>query len=230
MRPLLLLLALLPAPALAATRTYSITTFDRIRLEGPYTVTLRVGPGASARADGDQRAIDRLKVEVQGTTLVIRTGTTGWGGWDKASPGRVSLAVTTPALSGVGLSGSGMLAIDRAKAMRFDIAVSGSGSVALEAVATDRLGVVLVGSGRVTVAGHAPQTKATLQGSGSIDATKLAVDDLELGSSGSGDAKFAATRTAKVSATGSGDVWVAGTATCTVNAVGSGEVRCGKGS
>lgn len=229
MRPLLLILALLPASALAATRTYSVTTFDRIRLEGPYAVTLKVGPGASARADGDQRAIDRLKVEVQGTTLVIRTDTAGWGGWDKANPGRVSLVVTTPALSGVGLSGSGTLTIDRAKAMRFDIAVSGSGSVALADVATDRLGVVLAGSGQVTVAGRAQQTKAMLQGSGSIDATKLVVDDLEIGSSGSGDAKFAATRTAKISATGAGDVTVAGTATCTVNAVGSGGVRCGKG-
>ena len=230
MRPILLALVLLPAPASAATRTYSVTTFDRIRVEGPYAVALKVGPGVSARADGDARAIDRLKVEVQGTTLVIRTDAAGWGGWDKATPGRVALSLTTPALSSVGVSGSGTLAIDRAKAMRFDIAVSGSGSVALGAIATDRLGVVLVGSGRVAVAGRAQQTHATLQGSGSIDATKLAVDDLQLAASGSGEAKFTASKTATVSASGSGDVTVAGAAACTVNAVGSGEVRCGKGS
>lgn len=229
MRPLLLLLALLPAPAFAASRNYSVTTFDRIRVEGPYAVTLKVGSSVSARAEGDQRAIDRLRVEVEGRTLVIRTDASAWGGWDRADTGRVTVSLTTPALSAAGVSGSGTLAIDRAKAQRFDIAVSGSGSVALGAVTTDRLGLVLVGSGQVTVAGRAPQTRATLQGSGSIDATKLAVDDLELGASGSGVARFAASRTAKVSASGSGDVTVAGAPACTVNAVGSGEVRCGKG-
>ena len=230
MRPLLLLLlALLPAPAFAASREYSVTTFDRIRIEGPYAVTLKVGPAVSARADGDQRAIDRLKVEVQGRTLVVRTDATGWGGWSNANSGRVTISLTTPELNMVGVTGSGSLAIDRAKAMRFDIAVGGSGSVTLGALTTDRLGLLLVGSGQVIVAGRAQQTKATLQGSGTIDATKLSVDDLELGSSGSGDAKFAASKTAKVTVNGSGDVTVAGAAACTVNAVGSGEVRCGKG-
>ena len=226
---LLLLLAFLPAPAMAATRSYSVTTFDRIRVEGPYAVTLKVGSAVSARADGDPRAIDRLKVEVQGRTLVIRADASAWGGWDKTGPGRVTVSLATPELNAAGVSGSGTLAIDRAKAQRFDIAVSGSGSVTLGAVTADRLWLVLVGSGQLTVAGRAQQAKATLQGSGSIDATKLAVDDLELGSSGSGEASFAASKTAKVSATGSGDVTVAGAAACTVNAIGSGEVRCGKG-
>ena len=229
MRPVLLLLAFLPASASAASRNYGVTTFDRIRVEGPYAVTLKVGSGASARADGDQRAIDRLKVEVQGRTLVVRADASAWGGWDKAVPGRVTLSLTTPELNMVGLSGSGTLSIDRAKAQRFDIAVSGSGSVTLDALIADRLGLVLVGSGQLTVGGRAQQAKATLQGSGTIDATKLAVDDLELAASGSGEAKFAASKTAKVSANGTGDVTVAGAATCTVSTVGSGEVRCGKG-
>ena len=231
MRACLVLLALAAAPAAAAaaTRSYSVTGFDRVRIDGPYAVTLNVGPAVSATATGDARAIDRLKVVVQGRTLLVRTDPSGWGGWSDASPGKVALHITAPELSGATLSGAGALAIDRAKAMRFDLAVSGSGSVALAALATDRLGLTLVGSGKVTVAGRAQETRATLQGSGEIDATRLSADDLELGVSGTGGARFAANRTAKVTATGSGDVTVTGAAACTVSALGSGEVRCGKG-
>ncbi len=221
--------ALLPAPTLAASRTYSVTSFDRIRVDGPYAVTLRVGPAPAARADGDMRAIDRLKVEVQGRTLLVRTDPSGsWGGWAGESPGKVALVVSTPVLASALLGGSGTLAIDRVKALRFEMAVSGSGSVTLGALDADRLALTLVGTGKVAVAGRAQQVKAIVQGSGAIDAGSLAVDDLDLAVSGSGDARFAAAKTAKVTATGSGEVVVTGAAACTVNAIGSGEVSCGK--
>ena len=224
------LLASSSLPAAAATRGYSVVGFERIRVEGPYAVTLKVGPPVSATAIGDVRAIDRLRVEVQGRTLLIRTDPSGWGGWQGESPGRVAVNVTVPVLTGALLSGSGALAIDGAKAMRFDAGVSGSGTLAIGALAADRLTMALVGSGTLAVAGHAAHASATLEGSGGIDAAKLATDDLDLAVTGSGDARFAAARTAKISATGSGNVIVTGAAACTVNSVGSGDVRCGRGS
>jgi hypothetical protein len=233
MRTLPLVLAatstlLVGTPAAAATRTYSVTGFEKIRVEGPYAVTLKVGRSGSAIATGDQRAIDRLKVEVQNRTLVIRTDHQAWGANDKGDSGRVALSVTTPSLTAAMLAGSGSIAIDRAKAQRFDLAVSGSGSASIGALETDRAYLSLVGTGDLAVAGKASQTRASLQGSGSIDGSKLAADDLDLAVTGSGNASFAARRTAKVSAAGSGDVLVAGTAACTVNSVGSGQVRCGR--
>jgi hypothetical protein len=230
MRTLLLALviAAVGAPAAAATRTYSVTGFEKIRVEGPYAVTLKVGSGGSAVATGDQRAIDRLKVEVQNRTLVVRTDRQAWGGWNKDDPGKVALSVTTPTLTSAVLAGSGSIAIDRAKAQRFDLAVNGSGSASIGALETDRAFLSLVGSGGLTAAGKASQTRASLQGSGTIDGAKLAVDDLDLSATGSGDAAFAARRTAKVTSAGSGDITVAGAAACTVASAGSGEVRCGR--
>ncbi|MDB5663060.1 MAG: hypothetical protein JWN59_1398 [Sphingomonas bacterium] len=215
------------APTAAATRSYSVTGFERIRVEGPYSVTLKVGPSNSAVATGDQRAIDRLRVEVQSRTLVIRADRSASGGWQAESPGRLTIAVATPALTAAILAGSGSLAIDRAKAMRFDLAVSGSGSATIGALASDRLSLALVGSGEIVIGGSAAQTRASLQGSGTIDATRLAADDLDLSVTGSGDAHFTARRTAKVTTTGSGGVTVDGKPACTVTSSGSGEVRCG---
>jgi len=222
------LAATLSAPVAAATRTYSVTGFEKIRVEGPYAVTLKVGTGGSAVATGDQRAIDRLRVEVQNRTLIVRTDRQAWGGWDKDNAGKVALSVTTPTLTAAVLAGSGSIAINRAKAQRFDLAVSGSGSASIDALETDRAFLSLVGTGTLTVAGKASQTRASLQGSGTIDGAKLAADDLDLSVTGSGDAAFAARRTAKVASAGSGDVTVAGTAACTVTSAGSGQVRCGR--
>jgi hypothetical protein len=224
----LVLAASVGSPAAAATRTYSVTGFEKIRVEGPYAVTLKVGTGASAVANGDMRAIDRLKVEVQNRTLIVRTDRQAWGGSGTDGPGRVALSVTTPTLTSALLAGSGSIAIDRAKAQRFDMAVSGSGSASIDALETDRAFLSLVGTGELTVGGKASQTRASLQGSGTIEATKLAVDDLDVAVAGSGDATFAARRTAKVSSTGSGDVTVTGAAACTIASAGSGEVRCGR--
>ena len=46
-----LLVILLVAPAHTGTRGYSVTDFDRIRVEGPYTVTLATGHGRGRDMD-----------------------------------------------------------------------------------------------------------------------------------------------------------------------------------
>jgi hypothetical protein len=227
-RSALVILATLAAPAGAATRTYSVTGFDKVRIEGPYAVTLRVGPGGSAVATGDTRAIDRLSVEVNNHVLVVRTSRSAWGGWAGENPGTLTLAVTTPNLVAATVAGSGSIAVDRVRAQRFDLIVSGSGSAGVAALQADRAVMSLVGAGGITVAGKVAQTRVTLQGSGTIDAAKLASDDLEIGAAGSGNARFAARRTAKVTASGSGDIVIAGDPACTVTSVGSGAVRCGR--
>jgi hypothetical protein len=63
---LLLLAPLMAAPAHAAERGYSVTDFDRIRIDGPYRVTLTTGRSPGARAVGAQAAIEGVAVEVQG--------------------------------------------------------------------------------------------------------------------------------------------------------------------
>lgn len=227
-RPALALLAMLAAPAGAATRTYSVTGFDKVRVEGAYAVVLKVGPGGTAVANGDMRAIDRLSVEVRNRVLVVRTSPSAWGGWGGENAGALVLSVTTPNLVAATVAGSGSIAIDRAKAQRFDLMVSGSGSAGIAALEADRAILSLVGGGTIKVAGRAAQVRATAQGSGTIDAAGLAADDVELGVTGSGNARFAARRTAKVTASGSGTIIITGNPACTVTSVGSGVVRCGR--
>jgi hypothetical protein len=226
MRVLLLAALLLSAPAHAATRSFTVTSFDRVRVAGPFKVDLRIGTSTSARAEGSPAALNRLKVGVQGSTLVIDLDRT-YAGLMGAETAPVSLSVSTPSLTGAALTGSGALTIDRVKARLFSLNVSGSGDVAIGSLIADQATVAVAGPGRATIAGKVGSVRASLQGSGAIEAAGLDVADLDLSFTGSGKARLAASRTAKIFAAGSGDVIVTGDPACTVRAQGSGEVRCG---
>lgn len=222
--------ALLPlawaGPAQAAARGYTITDFDRIRVSGPYEVIVRTGPSASARAQGSMQALDRLRIEVNARTLTIRADRTD-SGWQDRGDGKVVIAITVPQLIAAAINGSGSLAIDRAKAARFDLTVAGSGDIRLADLTADRVIVGINGAGDVALGGKVAQARIIVQGSGDVDAGGLIAHDADISVSGSSDVTLAATRTAKIDARGAGDVTVLGKPVCTVRASGAGNVSCG---
>lgn len=220
--------ALLATPAAAAERRYSVTDFDRIQVEGPFWVTLTTGKGASAIASGDPQAIERVSVEVQSRLLKIRPNRSAWGGYPGEDAGAVSLTVTTPALRGATLIGSGTLNIDKAKAMKFDAALSGSGRIGIGSVEADMLNLGLVGGGTLALGGTAKSVRATISGSGDLEATGLRSEDAEISADTSGRIALTVRRAAKVTTTGAGEVTIGGTPACTVANRGVGIVRCGK--
>src|SRR5262245_44026358 len=125
--PLLSLLALasLPAPqavdaATPATRNYSVPSFDRIRIDGPYQVALRTNVSPFARAMGSPLALDGLSIGVEGRTLVVRAGSGGWGGYDGEDRGPVTIEVGTPDLKTAWINGAGALTVDKVRGLSFD--------------------------------------------------------------------------------------------------------------
>ena len=222
-------LLLVPAaPGAAATRGFTVTGFDRIVAAGPFAVTVHTGPGVSVRATGQTQALDRLSVVVQNNVLRLRASNPIDGNWADGDIGRVTIAVTVPALRAATLAGSGNLTIDRAKAQQFDAMLGGSGDLAIGALQVERVNLSVIGSGDLTVAGRAGAARASVSGSGNLHAAELRADDATVAVVGSGSANLAVAHKADVSATGSGDVIVTGAAACTVTQNGSGNVRCGR--
>lgn len=226
--PLALLALAAAAPAGAAERTYSITDFDRVQVDGPYRVTLTTGRSSAARAEGSTEALDHISVDVQSGTLRVRRNRSAWGSYPAEGLGPVTIVLTTRDLRNAAVVGSGSLDIDRAKGLRVDLSVSGSGRLNVGSVEADNLVVGLLGGGRITLAGRTKQLKATIQGSGDLAAAGLSADDAQIGSDTAGSVAVAVSKTAKVTATGPGDVEIIGSPTCTVQAKGSGQVRCGQ--
>jgi hypothetical protein len=216
------------APALAAERGYSVTSFDRIRVEGPFAVTVSTGKAVSAKASGSEEALERVSVRVEGRTMLIRPNLSGWGGYPGQQPGAASIAVTTPDLNTASVIGPGSLAIDRMKAPRVTLIVEGSGRLAVRSIETDNASLAIAGSGVIEAAGQAKQAAAIARGVAEIRAGDLAVSDLTLTSESAGAVTMQASRSAKVNALGLGAIAVGGTAACEVKKVGGGPLTCGK--
>jgi hypothetical protein len=224
--PIALLALAAAVPAGAAERTYSITDFDRVQVDGPYRVTLATGRSSAARAEGSTEALDHVSIDVQGSTLRVRRNRSAWGAPPAGGTGPVTVTLTTRDLRNAAVVGSGSLDIDRAKGLRVDLSVSGSGRLNVGSVEADNLIVGLLGGGRITLTGRAKQLKATVQGSGDLAAAGLSADDAQIASDTAGNVAVGVARTAKVIATGAGDVEIIGSPTCNVQAKGSGRVSC----
>lgn len=219
--PALCLAAVAASPAMAAERNFSVTSFDRVRVDGPYKVKLTTGVPPFAVATGSAIAIDRVSVSVEGRTLIVRQNPGSWGGYPGEAPGPVEIEVGTHELSQAWLNGSGTLAIDRIRGLTFDLALQGSGSAAIGDADVDQMKIGISGAGSVTIAGKAPKLTAVVRGTSTLDAAGLAAKDALVGAEGPSDVRVLATATAKVDARGTTSVAVGGNPSCTVKAEGS---------
>lgn len=224
----LLVLASLPQPARSAaapvTRTYSVTSFDRIRIDGPYKVALKTSVSPFARATGSPLSLDGLSVAVEGRTLVVRTGSGGWGGYAGEDRGPVTIEAGTPDLRTAWINGSGALSIDRVKGLGFDLSIQGAGTAQVDGVDVDQLKTGISGAGSARMSGKAAQLTATIRGTSSFDADGLMVKDAVIGAEGPSIVKANVVNSAKVDALGVASVTLSGNPACTIKAQGSATV------
>ena len=220
--------AAVPGMAAAATRTFPVPGFVKLRVEGPYNVRVRTGAKAAVNARGPQSRIDKLIVEPRGDTLVVTTEKSwNWGGMKWSGDDTVYVDITVPMLTGVTLAGSGDVTIDRIRTATFSALLTGSGDLSIGRLDSSRLSAGVTGSGDLTLAGKTGKADASVRGSGDLRATGLAVDLLTASVAGSGDISVGPTRVAKASVVGSGDIHVGGRSSCTKSKVGSGDIYCG---
>jgi hypothetical protein len=218
-------LALLAAPAWAGTRNYSVTSFDRIRVDGPYHVTLKTNVAPFARASGSQASLDGVSVKVEGRTLIVRADTSsGWGGYPGEGRGPVTIELGTHDLTNAWVNGAGALFIDKVKGLSFDLAIQGSGIARIDSADVDQLRIGLSGSASSRIAGRALKLTATVRGSASLDAEALVVKDAVIGAEGPALVRASVSGTAKVDALGLASVALAGSPSCTVKTQGSSTV------
>lgn len=219
------------APAVAADRNYSVTSFDRIRLDGAYRVRLVTGVAPFARASGPQQALDQVAIDVQGRTLVVRANRSSWGGYPGEASGPLTIEVGTHELSAAWVNGAGSLAIDRVRGLSFDLAIQGSGSAEIGAAEVDQLKIGISGAASARLAGAAPKVTAIVRGNSVLDAAALSAKDATIGVEGPSSLTMTVANEAQVDAKGLATVQLNGGPACTVKAQGSASVAgCRGGS
>jgi hypothetical protein len=220
--------AALAAPAGAATRNFGITSFEKVRIEGPFNVSLKTGVAPFASASGSPAALDRVAVEVRGNTLVVHGNLDSWGGYPGNDSGPVEISLGTHDLSSAWINGSGALSIDRAKGLSFDLYVAGSAVADIDAVNVDQLSVSLVGTAAATLSGQAARLTTVVRGISKLDAGNLAVKDATIGTEGSATVDAKVSNGVKIDASGPATIRLSGNPACTLRVSGSVSVSgCG---
>lgn len=226
-------------------RSFEVGEFDSVALAGSYKVLVDIGDAPAVHAEGDDVALERLDVRVEGRTLRIRSGRSPL---DFRTFGRrATIYVTAPqTLNGARVAGSGSMRVQPIRSRAFEAAVSGSGSLQIEelhsphaefalsgsghlkvgALEAERLDAAISGSGSLRAAGSAEHARVALSGSGSARLDDLQTRRTSVSAAGSGSVVVRASEAADGCATGSGSVTVHGTAHCTIMRSGSGTVRC----
>lgn len=212
------------APVSAANRTLGITSFEKLRVEGPYKVTIRTGVAPYARAVGDQAALDRITVEMRNNVLIVRNERPTAGSYTSTDRGAVSIELGTHDLSSAWLTGSGSLAIDRVRGLSFDLSVQGSGAAEIGQAEVDRMSVSLFGTATARLAGRTDRLTATVRGVSSLDAAALPASDGVIVAEGAATISATIRDSAKVDADGPASIALTGRPSCTIRANGSAEV------
>lgn len=226
MRTFLIAAALLAigAPVSAETRNFGITSFEKVRVDGPFRVRLTTGVAPFATATGSPAALDRVAIEVRGNTLVVHNNLDSWGGYPGKDAGPVEVSLGTHDLSAAWLNGSGVLSIDRVRGLSFDLSVQGSGAGDIGQASVDQLNVSVVGTASARLAGHAAKVTAVIRGISSLDASSLAAKDATLGADGAATISASISNSVTIDASGPATVRLTGGPSCTLRVAGSASV------
>ena len=183
-------------------QTRTVGTFTRVDLRGSANVVVNRGPSTTLAVSGGRNRVRDVITRVQSGTLVVEdrnSDTTLHLGDDGPT-----VTVSTPALVGA--------------------RIDGSGDLSLAGLAGGRLQVRVDGSGDVDAHGRLDALDAGVDGTGDLDLSDGVAQSAKVNLSGSGDANVHAVRTLSVVVSGSGHVSYAGDPLVTRDVSGSGDV------
>ncbi|WP_293976411.1 head GIN domain-containing protein [Sphingomonas sp.] len=223
-----LLLVTASAPASAATRTFPVGPFDKVRSDVPFDVVVRTGGPIGVHAIGKDDVLARLHVFVRNGELVIDADKGRWyQNITIRKEDKVTINVSVPRLSGVALNGPGDMRVNAVRAPAVAIALAGPGNLSIDQVEAGRADVSLSGPGDIVLAGKSGSARVTGRGPGDVRGAQWTVNDVSVDLIGPGNIAVTALRTANVKLMGPGDVNIGGRPRCQVSKTGPGSVRCG---
>ncbi len=230
LRYLTALLLLAPSLAHADERRVNLGSFEKVRVNGAFDVTITTGGSPVATVIADRGVIGDIDLHSEGTTLTIRRAATGrWSEQNQAAATMpVKIVLTTPRLSAVSVIGGSRVAVSRLTGTRIDLSATGNGAIDAATVDGDQLNAQLIGEGKISVAaGRVAAARLLANGSGAIDAGGLDIGDVSAHLDGLGSIAARARYTAQVSSTGLGTITIAGRPKCKVTASAGAPVTCG---
>lgn len=228
---------ILPVAALAATggcvvvssetvtRNYDLAGFDSVSARSGVNVVLRQGP-FDIRAEGPKDRIDNLRIERQGSSLVISrepTTSVGWFSWSD----RDVVTVSAPDYASIDASGGADVDVNSLRLDALEIKAGGGADVNVDGLTLATLRIDAGGGADVNAQGLSLDTLTASASGGADINVSGACKSLSVETSGGADFRGEDLRceAATVAASGGGDAEVTATASASGRASSGGDIR-----
>lgn len=208
--------------------TRDLSGFTKVSFGVSGNLYINIGPEFKVVVEGEKRVLENLITEISGGRLVIKNENWRMSNWRMNINEKVTVYITMPELSGLGVSGSGKAEIkDAVKTGDLNLSVSGSGKLYTTDITVSNLDCGISGSGDIIMGGNGSATKAdiSISGSGNYTGEPLKIGSAEIHISGSGNCTCNVTESLRASVSGSGNVTYEGNPRVDAHVSGSGKVR-----
>ena len=218
------------SPANAVERKLLIGSFENIVVIGDIDVSVETGKPVSAKASGDRRVLDSLKLERSGTTLRVRVLDLLNNDKRKRITEPLRVTLTTPVLQNVVLSGNGMVNVNSIKQPdAAKILISGNGKVTVNTITSDQFTADINGNGQIDVGGGLVRdARVTIIGAGEYRGAKLQARKLRLEHNGNATSSATVDEGTDIYNRGSGNMTIGGKGTCFIKLAGRATINCAK--
>jgi len=202
-----------------ATQPRLVTDFVQVNSSGDFEVYIAQGEKTEIEVVAEENILQYIKTSV--SNKILHVDIDGIHNIRNQLPMKVY--ITTPVLTGVKLSGSGLISTGSFNSDSFEADVSGSGAITA-AVNANTVDAGISGSGKIKIIGSATKAYYSVSGSGSIDTRQLTSELCDAKISGSGNLRIAVEKGLKAKISGSGNIYYIGNPVIDVNISGSGKI------
>ncbi len=181
---------------------YSISSFDRIELNGIYNTVIKQGNTESVEIEADENLQAYLKPEVNDRTLQIEQTE----GVRFKKNRKMNVYVTFKNIDKITNNGVGNLTSDGTiNLSQLAIACNGVGNLELE-LNSSKLNLEMSSVGNIELSGSVTDGEFMLSGVGNIDAENMKIENLKIDNSGVGNAEVYVTGVIRPSVSGAGNI------------------------
>ncbi len=226
--PLFALMMLAPTSAQAAERKLLVPSFSEIIVEGDIIVNFTDDAAPSAKAIGDIKQLDALRLDRVGKVLKIHLRSFA-GSIPKAKQGAEPLTVnlTGRDVTRLVMRGAGRLSADILDASSISLELQGPGEIMVAQSKATQLDAFISGNGRITLGqGSADQGNIIINGAATMDAENFQFGEITLLQNGLANSSFQASRDVGITNNGAGIIKIAGKAVCFIRKAGSAAISC----
>jgi cytoskeletal protein CcmA (bactofilin family) len=203
-----------------------LETFNELMIGGDFNVILTNDLEDVLLLTGPREAIEEVTVTLRNQKLRIEKKKSSYWFNVRTSNQRVTVELSSTALKGVYLSGSGNLSGSIKAENQLKLVVSGSGSIESELLYAQTINASVSGSGDLTLSGSCDSLTMQIAGSGNINADQLKAKEVEVKIAGSGNGRIHVSEKLNASIAGSGNLTYSGNPKKVDQSVaGSGRIR-----